>query len=55
MTSWIRVQPKKLVEEAKATGEARTIPLETVGRLADGTEVSRFTFTWSIKARTKRG
>lgn len=41
-------------EEAKATGEARTIPLETVGRLADGTEVSRFTFTWSIKARRIR-
>lgn len=43
------------VAEAKATGEARTVALETVGRLADGAEVSRFTFTWSVKPRSGRG
>lgn len=43
------------VREAKATGEARTVALETVGRLADGAEVSRFTFTWSVKPRSTRG
>lgn len=41
------------VAEAKSTGEARTIVLETVGRMADGTEVSRFRFTWSVKARRR--
>ncbi len=40
------------VREARATGEARAVSLETTGRLADGTEVSRFTFTWSVKPRT---
>ena len=39
------------VQEARATGEARTVTLETVGRLDDGVEASRFTFTWSVKAR----
>lgn len=42
------------VREAKATGEARTVALETVGRMADGTEVSRFEFTWSVKPRSGR-
>ena len=42
------------VAEAVATGEPRTVALETVGRMADGTEVSRFVFTWSIKARKPR-
>jgi hypothetical protein len=42
------------VREAKATGEARVIALDTVGRLADGTEVSRFTFTWSVKPKSSR-
>jgi hypothetical protein len=39
------------VADALATGEARTATLHTVGRMADGTEVSRFAFTWSVKAR----
>lgn len=43
----------RAAEEAKATGEARAVTLETVGRLADGAEVSRFTFTWSVKTRSK--
>ncbi|MEN9787312.1 MAG: hypothetical protein RLZZ299_2576 [Pseudomonadota bacterium] len=37
--------------EARASGTPRTVALETVGRLADGTEVSRFEFRWSVKAR----
>ena len=37
--------------EAKATGQARTVMLESIGRLPDGTEASRFQFTWSIKRR----
>jgi Domain of unknown function (DUF4442) len=36
-----------------ATGEAATVRAETVGRMADGTEVSRFFFTWSFKKRSK--
>ena len=37
--------------EARAAGEARQVTLETVGRLPNGEEVSRFRFTWSVKAR----
>lgn len=39
------------VAEAKASGQPRTITVETVGRLPDGAEASRFTYTWSIKRR----
>lgn len=42
------------VREAVATGEPRAFTLETIGSLADGTEVSRFTFTWSVKPRTPK-
>lgn len=41
------------VRAALATGEPKTVTLSTVGRLADGTEVSRFAFTWSVKARSR--
>jgi acyl-coenzyme A thioesterase PaaI-like protein len=41
----------RAVAEAKATGEARTVVLETVGVQEDGSEVSRFRFTWSVKAK----
>ncbi len=37
--------------EARASGEPRQVTLETVGRLPNGDEVSRFRFTWSVKAR----
>jgi hypothetical protein len=40
--------------EAKETGEARVVSLDTVGTMADGAEVSRFTFTWSVKPRSGR-
>lgn len=36
---------------SKADGEARQFSMNTVGRMADGAEVSRFTFTWSVKRR----
>jgi hypothetical protein len=40
------------VASTVATGEPATAALETVGRLPDGTEVARFTFTWSFKRRS---
>lgn len=40
------------VEETLATGEPATATVETVGRMNDGTEVSRFRFTWSFKKRS---
>jgi hypothetical protein len=42
-------------ERASASGEPQVVTLESVGRLADGTEVSRFSFTWSVKARAADG
>ena len=41
------------VREARDTGEARQLPMLSVGTMADGTEVSRFVFTWSVKARSR--
>ncbi|MEM6455231.1 MAG: DUF4442 domain-containing protein [Acidobacteriota bacterium] len=41
------------VERACTTGEAQTVAAETIGRDADGNEISRFTFTWSFKKRTR--
>lgn len=41
------------VAETLRTGEPATARLETVGRMADGTEVARFVFTWSFKKRSK--
>jgi hypothetical protein len=41
------------VAETCRTGEPVTVRMETVGRMADGTEVSRFFFTWSLKRRSK--
>lgn len=34
------------------TGAPATATAETIGRMADGTEVSRFVFTWSFKRRS---
>lgn len=39
------------VEEAQATGEQVLATVTTIGRAEDGTEVARFTFTWSFKRR----
>ncbi|RMH20501.1 MAG: DUF4442 domain-containing protein [Acidobacteria bacterium] len=35
-----------------ATGEAVQVAAQSIGRLSDGTEVSRFTVTWSLKKRS---
>lgn len=35
------------------TGEPAVARMDTVGRSPDGTEVARFTFTWSFKKRSK--
>ena len=42
------------VQAAAVSGEPVTVQAETVGRMADGTEVSRFVFTWSFKRRASR-
>lgn len=39
------------VRRTHADGEPAVVRAETVGRLPDGTEVSRFAFTWSFKKR----
>ncbi len=39
------------VRETVETGEPAVTRVETVGRMADGTEVSRCVFTWSFKKR----
>ncbi|CAN5215212.1 DUF4442 domain-containing protein [soil metagenome] len=39
------------VREAQATGEQVITTVTTIGRTEDGTEVARFTFTWSFKRR----
>ena len=41
------------VQRAVETGEPQTVTAETVGRMPNGDEVSRFTFTWSFKKRSK--
>jgi hypothetical protein len=43
------------VASTVATGEPATAVMETVGRLPDGVEVARFTFTWSFKKRSRPG
>lgn len=53
-TSFTCVEVPKLfaaVEETLRTGEPVTAKVETVGEMEDGTEVSRFSFTWSFKRR----
>jgi hypothetical protein len=42
------------VRRAVETGEPAIAQVETVGRMPDGTVVSRFTFTWSFKRRGGR-
>jgi hypothetical protein len=41
------------VARAAGTGEPVEVTTETVGTMADGTVVARFTFTWSFKARRR--
>ena len=42
------------VRRTQESGEAAVVRAETVGRMPDGTEVSRFVFTWSFKKRASR-
>jgi hypothetical protein len=42
------------VAQTVATGEPAEATVESVGRMADGTVVARFTFTWSFKKRSAR-
>ena len=44
---------KEALDECLATGEPRVVDLNTVGKMADGTVVSEFTFSWSMKQRSK--
>ncbi len=41
------------VREAKATGAASVVSVETIGTMKNGVEVARFTFTWSVKAKKR--
>ena len=41
------------VRQCISTGEPVVVDLVTVGKMEDGTEVSEFTFTWSLKQRSK--
>lgn len=41
------------VAETLRTGEPATVRAATVGRMPDGTEVSRFVFNWSFKKRSR--
>lgn len=42
------------IQKAIKTGEGTKLTMHTIGRLPDGTEVSRFSVTWSFKKRTPR-
>lgn len=42
------------VRETVETGESATASVCSIGRMADGTEVSRFVFTWSFKKRANQ-
>ncbi len=44
----------RAVAETLETGEPVVVKIETVGRMADGTEVARFQFTWSFRRRSPR-
>ena len=41
------------MEEAVRTGEPVSVRMASIGQLPDGTEVSRFVFTWSVMMRRK--
>ncbi len=53
-TTFVCVDSHKIFEaiaETLRTGEGTTAQIESVGTQADGTIVSRFSFTWSFKAK----
>ena len=42
------------IQKAIDTGEGVKLPMKTIGRMPDGTQVSEFTVTWSFKKRSKK-
>ena len=46
---------REAVQRAVETGDGVAVEAETVGRMPDGTEVARFTFTWSFKKKASPG
>jgi len=42
------------IAETCRTGEAVLVPMRTIGVMDDGTEVSNWTFTWSVKKRSQK-
>ena len=43
---------KEAVDQCMNTGESAIVNLKTIGRMTDGTVVSEFVFSWSIKQRS---
>jgi len=41
------------IAETCKTGEPVLVKMNTIGTMRDGTEVSNFTFTWSVKKRSR--
>jgi len=44
---------QQAMEKCMATGEPIVVHLKTIGKMKDGTVVSEFTFSWSMKQRSK--
>lgn len=44
---------KQMIEEAIATGEARTVAAKTIGRNAAGETIAEMLITWSFKMRSR--
>jgi ferredoxin-NADP reductase len=44
---------KDAVDHCLTTGEPAVVSLKTIGKMADGTVVSEFVFSWSLKQRSK--
>ncbi len=45
---------REAIQQTLDTGEGQTLPVLSVGRLEDGTEVCRVELTWSFKAKRSR-
>jgi hypothetical protein len=48
------LEMKKIIEEAVATGEARTIRVKSIGKNKTGELVAEFYITWSFKAKSAK-
>ena len=47
-------QVQQAVEACLKTNESSTVKLKTIGKMKDGTIVSTFHFTWSMKQRANK-